>query len=169
MNALFLIAKQDFRDEELFEPKQILEEAGIQTTITSTETGTAVGKLGGTAQIDLPIQEVNHEDYDILIIVGGPGAPALADHPKVINLVKKCSESGKKLAAICIAPYILAKAGVLTGKKATTFPAEPALSEFDKNNVIKTEKSVVKDGNILTADGPNSAKEFGQTIVNMLQ
>ena len=96
MNALFLIAKQDFRDEELFEPKQILEEAGIQTTITSTETGTAVGKLGGTAQIDLPIQEVNHEDYDILIIVGGPGAPALADHPKVINLVKKCSESGTR-------------------------------------------------------------------------
>lgn len=167
-SALFLIAKQDFRDEELFEPKQILEEAGIETTITSTEPGTAQGKLGGTAQIDLPIQEVNAEDYDILILVGGPGAVSLADYPEVLALIKKTNELNKKLAAICIAPYILAKAGVLTGKKATTFPAEPALSEFQKNNVTHINEPVVQDGDVLTADGPNSAKSFGQTIVNML-
>ncbi len=168
MKALFLIAKQGFRDEELFDTKQILETAGIETTVASTQPGTAQGSQGGTAEIDLTIQDAHAEDYDILILVGGPGATALANYSEVIALVQKFQELDKKLAAICIAPYILAKAGVLTDKKATTFPAEPALSEFAAKNVTHIQEPVVQDGNIITADGPQSAKDFGQKIVEIL-
>ncbi|EKD48292.1 MAG: ThiJ/PfpI [uncultured bacterium] len=167
--ALFLIAKENFRDEELFEPKKILETAGIKTVITSTESGTAKGSRGRTAQIDLPIRNVHIEDYDILILIGGPGAVALADYKEVIDLVKRAKELGKKLAAICIAPYILAKSGVLTGKKATSFPSEPAITEFVNQEVIRIQEPVVEDIDLVTADGPTSAKDFGQKIIKMLE
>lgn len=167
--ALFLIAKENFRDEELFEPKKILETAGVKTTIASTEPGTAKGSRGGTAQVDLPVRDINIEDYDVLILVGGPGAIALADYEEVIALVKKAKELDKKLAAICIAPYILAKAGVLTDKKATSFPGEPAVSEFIKQRVTRIQEPIVEDTDLVTADGPQSAKDFGRKIIKMLQ
>src|SRR3989339_249639 len=109
MHALFLIAKENFRDEELFEPKKILETAGIKTTITSIESGLAKGSRGGTTTIDLPIRDVHIEDYDILIAIGGPGSPALGDYEEVLDLIRKAHSLGKPLAAICIAPYLLAR------------------------------------------------------------
>ena len=163
-SALFIIAKEGFRDEELFEPKEILEAEGIQTTVASTEAGTATGKLGGTTEVELAARDANMKDYDILVLVGGPGAPALADYPEILELARKA----EKLAAICIAPYILAKAGVISGKKATSYPAEPAISEFEKQGVIRVNEPVVQDGNLITADGPSSAKAFGEHIVNLL-
>jgi len=167
--ALFLIAKENFRDEELFEPKKILETAGIKTVITSIEAGTAKGSRGGTTEIDLPIRDVHIEEFDVLILIGGPGAVALANYEEVINLVKKAKELNKKLAGICIAPYILAKAGVLKDKKATSFPGEPAISEFLKQGVTRVQEPIVEDENLITADGPHSAKDFGQKIISMLE
>lgn len=168
-SALFLIAQEGFRDEELFEPKKILDEAGIKTTVASLEAGTAQGKLGGTAQVDIAVRDVNMEDYDALVLIGGPGAPTLADHPEVIDLAKKAAELGKKLAAICISPYILAKAGVISGKKATSFPGEPAISEFENQGVTRIDEPLVQDGDLVTADGPASAQIFGHKIVELLQ
>jgi len=166
--ALFIIAKQGFRDEELFDTKQILDTAGIETVVASTEAGEAQGSKGGIAKIDIEVKDARIEDYDILILIGGPGATGLADYSEVIDIVKKANELQKKIAAICISPYVLARAGVLTGKKATTFPGEPALSEFTKQGVIHIEDSVVQDGRFITANGPSSAKDFGQKIVENL-
>lgn len=167
-NALFLIAKENFRDEELFEPRKILETAGIETTITSIETGIATGSRGGSVKIDKPIKDIHMEDYDILILVGGPGTPTLGDYEEVLALIRKAKELRKPLAAICIAPYLLAKAGVITGKKATSFPGEPAISEFTRQGVTRIQQPLLRDGNLITADGPASAKDFGQEIVAML-
>src|SRR3989339_1994891 len=168
MHALFLIAKENFRDEELFEPKKILETAGIKTTITSIESGLAKGSRGGTTTIDLPIRDVHIEDYDILIAIGGPGSPALGDYEEVLDLIRKAPSLGNPLAAICIAPYLLAKAGVITGKKAPSFPGEPAISEFSRQGVTRIQQPVLRDGNLITADGPMSAKDFGQEIIKLL-
>ncbi len=166
--AIFVVAKQGFRDEELFDTKEILDTAGIETVVASTEQGKAQGSKGGSADIDIEIRDVHMEEYDILILVGGPGAVALADYSEVITLVQTAKTLGKKIAAICIAPYILAKAGILTGKKATTFPGEPALSEFSAQGVIHIEEPVVQDRDIITANGPLAAKDFGQKIVSAL-
>ena len=168
MHALFLIAKENFRDEELFEPKKILETAGIKTTITSVEDGIATGSRGGSIKIDKSIKDIHMEDYDILITIGGPGAPSLGDYEEVLNLIRKAKELGKPLAAICISPYLLAKAGVITGKKATSFPGEPAISEFLKQRVIRIQQPLLTDGDLITADGPRSAKDFGQEIIKLL-
>jgi len=166
--AVFIVAKQGFRDEELFDTKRILDTAGIETVIASTEPGEAQGSKGGSAKIDLKIRDIHMEDYDIIILIGGPGAPSLADYSEVLTLIQTAKKLGKKIAAICIAPYVLAKAGVLTGKKATTFPSEPAISEFAAKGVIRLEDPVVQDGNIITANGPLAAKDFGQKIVENL-
>ncbi|MFA6528618.1 MAG: DJ-1/PfpI family protein [Candidatus Gracilibacteria bacterium] len=168
MHALFLIAKENFRDEELFEPQKILKTAGIETTVTSVEDGMATGSRGGSVKIDKPIKDIHMEDYDILILIGGPGSPALGDYEEVINLIKKAHSLAKPLAAICIAPYLLAKAGVITGKKATSFPGEPAISEFIRKGVTRIQQPVLTDGDLITADGPASAKDFGQEIIKLL-
>ncbi|MFN3910289.1 MAG: DJ-1/PfpI family protein, partial [Candidatus Anstonellaceae archaeon] len=68
--VLFIIAPKDFRDEELFVPKQYLEEKGVFVQVASTEHGVAKGKLGGEIKIDLSLEQVNTKDFDAIIFVG---------------------------------------------------------------------------------------------------
>lgn len=166
--VLYIIAQQNFRDEELKIPKKILEENGIKVTVGSITKEEARGMLGMRYKPEIAVREANPNDYQALIIAGGTGSPKLADYPEVLNLVKRFFEQKKLIAAICVAPYVLTRAGILKGKKATAFPADFVLAEFRREGVNYTEEHVVRDGNIITADGPEAAEDFGKEIVNVL-
>ena len=168
-HALFVIAPADFRDEELFEPQKVLEDAGIETTIASREAGEIVGKLGGKAEAQIGINQVNAEDFDAVIFAGGPGAATYFDDPAAHLLARKTIESGKILAAICIAPTILANSGVLKGKKATVFPSPDTEKALSDGGADYTKADTEVDGNIITANGPEAATEFGEKILELLQ
>lgn len=170
LKALFVIAPKNFRDEELFDTKSVLESKGIQTTIASTSKASARGMLGGTASPQLLISEVNSRDYAAIVFVGGTGVEeyALYEKSDVLALAKKFASGGKIIAAICIAPRILARAGLLEGKKATGFQDAETVRLLKEGGAQYTGKSVEQDGKIITATGPSAARVFGEKIVAAL-
>lgn len=163
---LMIIAQQDFRDEEYEVPKGIFEKAGFEVITVAEKKGIAKGKLGAEAKVDFSFNEVNIRDYEAIVFVGGPGATVYFEHEQILNLVKEAEEEGKVIGAICIAPSILANAGILKGKKATAFVTEEDI--LRRNGAIFTAAPVEIDGKIITADGPQSAEVFGQAIVQVL-
>lgn len=165
--VLMIIASDKFRDEELFESHKILSEAGADITVASSKVGSITGMLGGKAQASKDIKEVRAGDYDAVIFVGGSGASEYFNDLTAHKIAQEAVAASKVVGAICIAPSTLANAGVLAGKKATCYTSEKA------NLIVKqadyTGKGVEVDGKIITADGPDSAKAFGQAIVKALQ
>lgn len=164
--ALF-IAFEGFRDEEYAEPKRVLEKAGIEVDTISTSKGFARGKIKITAKVDKTIEEVDLSQYSCLALVGGPGALKDLDKPDVHKLFIDFYNSGKPIAAICISPVILAHAGLLKGKKATVYP--DGAIELEKAGAIYTGAGCEIDSNIITANGPASAKTYGEAIVEAIK
>jgi len=183
---VIITAFRDFRDDEYFVPKEILEKAGAEIKTasnaeasaeareersSSNQKGTAIGADGGEVEIDLLVSEIKPADFDAIVFIGGPGCLENLDNDDSYRVVQETVSENKVLASICISPVILAKAGVLKGKKATVWS-----SALDKSGVkvlqdyeaIYTAKSVVQDGNIITANGPGAAKEFGEKILGAL-
>ncbi len=116
---------------------------------------------------DKKIDEVNNIlDYDAIVIPGGmPGSTLLRDNKKIIEFYQTMYNSGKLVAAICAAPIVLSAAGITDDKEVTSYPG------FDKEINYKnynSEKAVVIDKNVITAQGPAVAILFGYEIVNYL-
>lgn len=172
MKIAMLIAFREFRDEEYFLPKEILESAGAEIKTASTEKGVAIGADGGEAKVDFLVEETNPANFDAIVFVGGPGALKYLDNEKSYQLAQKTIEADKILSAICIAPAILAKAGVLNGKKATVWNSpldKSAVKILKENGANFQSESVVVDGKIVTADGPAVAEKFAEEIINLFK
>ncbi len=168
--VLILIAFKDFKDEEYFIPKELLKKENISVKTVSTKKGKAIGVDGGEAEVDFILEEV--DDFDSLIVVGGSGCLKELDNELVYNLIKKGYEQEKIIGAICIAPVILAKAGILKEKEATVWSSsldKSAINILKENGAIYEENfSVVQDNNIITSPGPEAAKDFALAILNNL-
>ena len=171
MKALIVIAFRDFQDMEYLIPKKILEEAGIETKTISAKKGMAIGVFGETVLIEEVIADIKIESYDALIFVGGGGCLPYLDNQDSYNLIREAFNKDKLLAAICISPVILAKSGVLENKKATVWNSpidQFPVKVLREGGAIYQEDSVVVDGKIITARGPEVAALFGETIVRLL-
>lgn len=164
--VLIIIAPTNFQDLEYSESKKALEEAGFKTVTTSTEK-TATGKFGSQITTDTLIKDIDPKDYSAISLIGGPGCYSYFNDKTIHSLAKTFYESGKIVAAICAAPSILANAGILNGKKATCFPSES--SNLEEKGATYTGTPVEKDGQIITADGPTSAREYGKMIAESLK
>jgi protease I len=164
--ALFIIAAKDFQEQEFSRPFSELSRSGVAITVASTVSGEAVGTDGSKARVDIQLDQVRVDDYDAIVFIGGQGAAQYVDDPLAHTLAQEAVKKKKLVAAICMGPLILAKAGVLKGKKATVFPT---LADQLKSEGVKyTGKPVERDGRIITADGPDSATAFGQEISKAL-
>lgn len=166
-----VIAFRDFRDAEYFVPREILEGAGAKITTVSTKLGTAIGADGGDTEVDLLIENLNPADFDAIVFIGGPGALSYLDNEKSYNVARETVNQNKVLGSICVSPVILAKAGVLSGKKATVWSSpldRGPVNILKQNGAIYEDKSVVIDGKLITANGPGVAKEFGEKLVEVL-
>ena len=97
---------------------------------------------------------------------GLPGADNLAADARVIALLKKMAQAGKFTCAICAAPVVLAKAGLLAGKRATSYPG--CIEALDMPDVISTGEAVVRDGAIITSRGPGTAMDFALELIEAL-
>jgi protease I len=137
----------------------------------SSKLGTAIGADGGEAKVELLVNEINPEDFDAVIFTGGPGCLEYLDNENSYQLARKTVEKGKSLASICISPVVLAKAGVLQGKRATVWTDtldRSTIKILEENGAIFVDERVVQDGNIITANGPAAAEEFGKQILENL-
>lgn len=163
---LMIVAPQNFRDEELFVPKRMFEDAGAKVIISSKGVNEAVGIGGARVKVDVDLSEVDVQEYDAIVFVGGVGALSYVGDPVVRKIVLEANSTGKIVAAICVAPAILAEAGILNGKNATVWPQwEYMLREHGANYV---HRSIVRDGNIITAFGPTAAEEFAEEIAESI-
>jgi protease I len=115
--ALVVVAQEGYQDHELEGTVQGLSGAGFEITFCSKEVGPCTGKFGSVENATVSIQSADVLQYDRVGFIGGPGAAALADDPNAHALARATTDAGKPLGAICIAPTILAKAGLLKGKK----------------------------------------------------
>ncbi len=165
--VLMVIAPEDFRDEEYAHPKEVLESRGAEVVTASTRTGTCTGKLGMTATAGVAIAEADALDYDAVVFVGGPGSKVFFDDPFAHSLARAAREEGRVVAAICIAPSVLAHAGLLKGWPATAF--ETQQSDLEKHGAIWTGDPVTVEGFIITANGPDSARAFGEAIAEAIE
>lgn len=163
---LMIIASQNFRDEELFKPRELFIKEGMEVILASSSLETSRGMLGGTAKPDILIGDVKVEEFEAIIFVGGIGASEYWNNPIAHKIAKEAVSLNKLICAICIAPVTLANAGILDEKKVTVFRSE--VKAIKRKGGIYTGKAVEVDGNIITAEGPQAATEFGQTIINAL-
>jgi protease I len=165
-NVLMVIASANFRDEEYAEPRKVLEDAGARVTVACSSLNTAKGKLGLKVKPDVLVGNVKESDYDGIVFVGGAGSKEYFDSPVAHKLAQGFYGKGKLTSAICIAPAILANAGLLKDKKATSFSS--SADTLKAKGAVFTGGGVESDGKIVTGSGPEAAKKFGEKLVEVL-
>jgi protease I len=169
MKLLVAIAPERYRDEELEGPIAVFQRAGIGFDIASTKTGTCTGMLGGTQQASLTFDRVKASLYSGLVIIGRGGSAAhLWTNNALMHLARAFYDQKKIVAAICLSPVVLARAGLLKGKKATFFRTPESSSEMKAGGAVIIDAPVVTDPPVITADGPAAATAFGEEIVARL-
>jgi len=170
--VLIIIAFQNFQDLEYSKTREILEKSGAKISVASSSLGTAKGKFGMQVEVDLLIDDIKVDEYDAIVFIGGPGAVNYIENPIAHQIAQEAVEKNKILAAICIAPAILAKAGALSGKKATVWSSifdQSAVDILKNSGAQYLDQDLVIDGKIITANGPDAAEKFGQAIVEQLK
>lgn len=163
---LMVIAPKQFRDEELFVPREYFLVRGATVTVASSAGGQIRGMLGRTFTPEAKLAEVAAADFDAVVFVGGAGAEAYFDDPVAHKLAGDADAGGKVLGAICIAPAILAKAGVLKGRSATAFGSVREVLVAGGARVM--DSACVREGSIVTADGPAAAEQFAAAVTKAL-
>lgn len=143
----------------------ILRRGGVNVTVAGLHGGPLRGSRGTVLLPDTTLDEALSRDYDMLVLPGGqPGTDHLRADPRVAGLLQQMQSRGRHVAAICAAPSVLAQAGLLDGKRATSYPG--SLDEFPA--VQKQTAAVVEDGNLITSRGPGTAMDFALTLVERL-
>jgi protease I len=166
--ALIIIAQESYQDQELAGTKDALVAAGFTVVLGSTDAGTCTGKFGGTQQATLSLREIDVSQFDRIAFMGGPGAGELKDNPEGLRIARETVAHKLPLGAICIAPTILAAAGVLQGRMATVWNNDKLQQPFlESHGATYTGEAVTIDGLIITGNGPAAAEEFGQVFAGL--
>lgn len=163
---LMIVAPERFRDEELFDTQAELVQAGHQIVIASTRAGVCPGSRGGQVTAELNLAQVCCADYAAVVFVGGGGSKVLFHNTEAWRIAREMAQQDKVVAAICLAPVILAQAGVLQGRQATVAGTEAATIET--YGAHYTGPGVTVDGRCVTANGPKSSRAFGRAIAQLL-
>ncbi len=164
-----VIASEGFQEYEYQETRTIIENAGYKVSIVSDKDGIAIGHDGMHVVVDSDIAHVNSIEYVGLYLIGGSGTMSCLDNSMMYKVLNEVFAINISYGAICLAPRVLAKAQVLRNKQATGWDGDGQLKDiFQKNHVIPVQKSVVVDGNVITANGPSAAQDFGLAIIEKL-
>lgn len=164
--AVLIVSRENFRDEELFETRRVLTEAGVKTTVASTRTGAIRGMLGSLAEATILVKDIVVDDYDAVIFIGGSGATEYFHNRLAWDIARETMQKKKILGAICIAPAILANAGLLNGVRTTSFLSER--DRLQRAGALYTGVPVERDGLIITGSGPMASVQFGRAIADAL-
>ena len=163
---VMIIAQRMFEGTEFKEPKDIFEREGAKIFVacSTLSDATSMGFYRLIVKPDILINDVKVEDFDAIVFIGGFGVGEYFYNPIAQSIAKQALEQKKILAAICLAPTILANAGLLKDKKATCFSP----GNITAKGAIATGNEVERDGNIITGNGPGASAKFGETIVSAL-
>jgi 4-methyl-5(b-hydroxyethyl)-thiazole monophosphate biosynthesis len=149
----------------------LLRRADIQVTSASLDSGEIVSPVTASRGVvlipDITLDQAMQQSFDMIVLPGGlPGADHLDNDARIHALLQSMNADNKYAAAICAAPKVLARAKLLDGKSATSYPGV-----IDKMNLERTQistDSVVIDGNIITSRGPGTAMDFALSLIKIL-
>lgn len=143
----------------------LLRRANIDVVTAGLRSGAVTASRGTVLIPDTTLDTVLDQTFDMLVLPGGlPGSDHLDQDPRIHTLLQKMSSTGKYTAAICAAPKVLARAGLLDGRTATCYPG--VLNKFTKIDVVPA--PVVTDGKVITSRGPGTAIDFALTLIEIL-
>lgn len=145
----------------------LLRRAGIEVVAAGLDAAVVTASRGTRLVPDMTLDEALGRDYDLVVLPGGqPGADNLEADPRIGALLRRSIEQGRLVAAICAAPKVLASAGLLDGRRATSFPG--ALDPARLPEVTLVGDGVVRDGNVITSRGPGTAMDFALALIDIL-
>ena len=167
MKRTVMLFAEGFETVEALVVVDILRRGGVEVTMTSiTEEEFVRSSQGVNVEMDAVLGEVDVLDYDAIILPGGmPGTLHLGESEAVKKALLAMNDAGKIISAICAAPGVLGKYGLLEGKKACSYP------DHEKNLTGATvmREPVVTDGNVITSRGLGTALEFGLRLLEVLE
>jgi protease I len=161
-SVLMVIAPDQFRDEEYSHPREELEARGVDVVTASVAPGPCRGKLGMMAKADLALYDADPDTFDAVVFVGGAGAAGFFDNQDAHALARRMVDLDRVVAAICIAPSILARAGLLEGRTATCFHTQQ--DDLEAHGARYSGAPVEISGPVITANGPDAARDFGRAV-----
>lgn len=168
---LFVISHEDFRDEEYFITRDMLESLGINIVTASSDKSPAKGIKGGEAIVDKLFSDVSPEDYSGVVVAGGRGIRAYFKNAELHDLLRSFFNAGKVVGAICAAPALLAEAGLLSGKKSTAWHTDEDMEYpniLTGSGAVFVDTDIVVDGRIVTAKSPEYSRKFGEAIASLI-
>ena len=152
-----------FEEIEALSVVDVLRRAGIQVDTVGVVGSVIEGAHGIRVMVDKTLNQISENEYSSIVLPGGsPGYQNLGRSSKLMEMLKNFNKQGKLICAICGAPTILAKEGLLDDKKATVYPGYEKTLSYPRGN------RVVIDENIITSQGPGTAMEFALKIVEKL-
>lgn len=163
---VYVFLADGFEEIEALAPVDFLRRAGVDVKTVALKENKAIGAHNIIVNADINISDILlDKNVDAVILPGGmPGAQNLYDNNKVHEAIDFANNSKKLVCAICAAPFILGRKGLLNGKSATCFPG----FEDELTGATYLNQGVVKDENIITAQGAGVAWEFGERIAREL-
>ncbi len=145
----------------------LLRRAGVEVITAGLDDQPVKASRGTVLMPDTTLEAVLDRDFEMIVLPGGlPGADHLNNDPRIHTLLLQMTDAGKYTAAICAAPKVLASAGLLNGKHATSFPG--ALDNIQTDNLQYEQTPVVVDGKVITSRGPGTAMDFALTLIEHL-
>jgi 4-methyl-5(b-hydroxyethyl)-thiazole monophosphate biosynthesis len=156
-----------FEEIEAVTVVDLLRRAGIDVSTASLAGVRVTGSHGIPIEADISIDAADASDYDMIVLPGGmPGAEHLKRDPRIVALLRQFADSGRYTAAICAAPGVLAHAGLLDNRRATSYPG--FLAPDTAPGITLSDAPVVVDGKVVTSRGPGTAMEFGLALIELL-
>jgi 4-methyl-5(b-hydroxyethyl)-thiazole monophosphate biosynthesis len=163
MPKVALLISNGFEEIEAVTLIDVLRRAGVDVVVAGLNGETVLGGHDIRMHVDRGIDQVKADELDGVVLTGGaPNAQSLRDDERVQALLRAAAEADKFVCALCAAPIALDRAGVLEGKRATSYPG------FELPTAEYVNERVVEDGKIITSRGPGTALEFALTLVRRL-
>lgn len=163
---IYIFLASGFEELEAVAPIDILKRARFEVKTVGVGGSIITSALGLAVKTDIQIENVSTENLEAIILPGGmPGVTNLDNNLKVHKIINYCTENNILIGAICAAPTILGKMGLLKNKKACCFPG----LESDLKDATISQNPVCVDGNIITSRGPGTAMKFGFALLEYLK
>lgn len=164
---VYILLADGFEESEALVPADLLRRAGIEVRLVSVDGLTVTGGHGVTVVADLTLPQAEPEEMELLILPGGlGGVDAIQASPAAMGLIRSAADRGCYVAAICAAPTILARMGLLDRRAAVCYPG---MEDEMGSAIIKTGERVVMDGHLITGEAAGSAFEFALALIERLK
>jgi protease I len=165
-----ILVSNDFEQAEMTEPRKALEQAGATTTIISPEAGQVTGvnhdEKADSFKVDMTLDQANPNDFDAVLLPGGAlNADFLRMNPQAQNFVKQIDSSGRPIAVICHAPWLLVSAGLVKGRTLTSY--QTIQDDLRNAGANWVDQEMVRDRNWVSSRSPQDLGAFNPAIVSL--